>query len=59
VDQHVGVMNWDKRGVVTRGISCTQGWGVGLYDLGLRFHDIKLVSRSILFVHFKSLIIPK
>lgn len=39
------IMNWDKRGVVTGGISCTQGWGVGLYDLGLRFHDIKLATQ--------------
>jgi hypothetical protein len=27
--------------VVTGNARCTEGWGVGLYDLGLRFHDIK------------------
>jgi hypothetical protein len=34
-------MNWDKRGVVTGDATCTQAWGVGLYDIGLRFYDVK------------------
>ncbi|GAM34923.1 hypothetical protein TCE0_015r02825 [Talaromyces pinophilus] len=33
-------MNWDKRGVVTGDATCTQAWGVGLYDIGLRFYDV-------------------
>ena len=29
------------KGVLTGNARCTQGWGVGLDDLGLRFADLK------------------
>ncbi|KAL3483176.1 SGNH hydrolase-type esterase domain-containing protein [Aspergillus germanicus] len=39
-------MVWDKRSVVTGDARCTEGWGVGLYDLGLWFHDINGDGRA-------------
>ncbi|KAL3708913.1 hypothetical protein TMatcc_002701 [Talaromyces marneffei ATCC 18224] len=39
-------MSWNKRGVVTGEATCTQSWGVGLYDIGLRFHDINGDQRA-------------
>ncbi|OJJ35887.1 hypothetical protein ASPWEDRAFT_41117 [Aspergillus wentii DTO 134E9] len=33
-------MKWNPIGSVTGNASCTQGWSVGLYDIGLAFHDI-------------------
>lgn len=41
-----GEMSWNKRGIVTGKAKCTQGWGVGLYDIGLRFHDIEYICIS-------------
>ncbi|KAL4861182.1 SGNH hydrolase-type esterase domain-containing protein [Aspergillus spectabilis] len=45
-DTASNTMSWDKRGVVTGDARCTEGWGVGLYDLGLRFHDINGDKRA-------------
>ncbi|KAJ5801621.1 uncharacterized protein N7518_003689 [Penicillium psychrosexuale] len=41
-----GTMSWDKRGIVSGSAKCVQGWGVGLYDIGLRFHDINADGRA-------------
>lgn len=30
-------------GVVSGPARCTQGWGVGIFDLGLRLHDVECV----------------
>ncbi|KAL4860487.1 SGNH hydrolase-type esterase domain-containing protein [Aspergillus spectabilis] len=39
-------MSWDKRGVVTGSARCTEGWGVGINDLGVRIHDINNDKRA-------------
>jgi hypothetical protein len=34
------VVSFSNKGVVSGGMTCTQGWGVGIFDRGMRLADI-------------------
>jgi hypothetical protein len=40
-DASTKVWKFTNVGTVSGAASCSQGWGVGIFDLGLRLHDIE------------------
>lgn len=40
-DAAAKVLKFSNQGVKTGGASCTQGWGVGIFDRGMRIADIE------------------
>lgn len=40
----------DYRGVVTGDVKCTEGWGVGYRDIGVRMADLELVLPTLLWI---------